>query len=57
MHIFGNVSNLYDVLYIIPYSIPGFIFAYIYTESDNIFSSMGLHFMHNLILISLQFII
>lgn len=54
MHIIGNTSTPSDILYIIPYSIPGFIFAYIYTESDNIFSTIGLHMMHNTILIVIQ---
>ena len=33
----NDEENLIDLLFIIPYSIPGFIFAYVYTKSKNIF--------------------
>lgn len=52
-----NYSNISEFLYIIPYSAPGIAFAYMLTKYDNIFVSMGFHFMHNGILIALQFII
>lgn len=57
LHVFSSAETLAELLYIIPYGIPGFIFAYILTESDNIFVPMGLHFLHNGILMSLQFIV
>lgn len=57
LHVIGNVTAWYDLLYLIPYSVPGIIFAYILYKTDNIFVSMGLHFMHNGILIALQFFI
>lgn len=57
MHVIGNVTTPLDYLYIIPYSIPGFIFAYILTKSKNIFTTMGIHFLHNGVLMSLQFLI
>ena len=57
LHIIGNVEIWYDLLYLIPYSIPGLIFAYILYKTDNIFVSMGLHFLHNGVLIALQFFI
>lgn len=57
LHVIGNIEVWYDFLYIIPYSTPGIIFAYILYKTDNIFVSMGLHFMHNGILIALQFFI
>lgn len=52
-----NFSNILELLYIIPYSAPGIAFSYMLTKYDNIFVSMGFHFMHNGILIALQFII
>jgi len=52
----SNISSITDLLYIIPYGSLGFVFAYILYKTDNIFISMGLHFMHNGILISLQFL-
>lgn len=54
LHIIGNVSNIVDFLFIIPYSSLGFAFAYIYSKTDNIFVTMLLHTMHNGILVSLQ---
>lgn len=52
-----NYDNILEFLYIIPYSAPGIAFAYMLTKYDNIFVSMGFHFMHNGILIALQFMI
>ena len=56
IHIAGYINSPSDYLYLIPYSSLGFAFAYVYYKTDNIFTSMGLHFMHNGILLSLQFI-
>ena len=56
MHII-NSNSLLELLYIIPYSIPGIIFAYTLKESDNIFVPIGLHFMHNTLMILLQIIL
>ena len=53
-HLLGTVTSTVDLLYLLPYAIPGCIFAYIYYDSDNIFNTMGLHFIHNGILMSLQ---
>ncbi len=47
MHIFGNVNNIIDFLYIIPYSIPGCFFAYALHKSDNMFVPISLHMIHN----------
>lgn len=57
LHVVGNFDKLIDLLFIIPYSIPGFIFAYVYTKSKNICVPMGLHFFHNSIMIILQLLI
>lgn len=56
-HLFGNVSTLYDLLYILPYSLPGFIFAYILYDSDNIFIPMGIHMLHNGVAMGLQILL
>ena len=53
-HVIGSFENAIDLLYIIPYSIPGWIFAYTLQKSDNIFVPMSLHFLHNGILMSIQ---
>lgn len=57
LHVFSNFQNITDLLYIIPYSAPGIIFAYMLEDSDNICVPMSFHMLHNGILISLQFII
>ena len=54
MHVIGNISNIIDILYIIPYSIPGCIFAYTLVKSDNIFVPISLHFIHNTFSIIIQ---
>ena len=57
LHVIGNFNSLIDLLFIIPYSIPGFIFAYLYSKSKNICVPIGLHFLHNSIMILLQTIV
>ena len=57
MHVLLTMTNISDLLFIIPYSIPGIIFAYLYNKTNNIFIPAGIHFMHNAILISLQIIL
>ncbi len=56
-HVAGSFENWYDLLYIIPYSIPGFAFAYTYTKTKNIFVPVGLHLIHNGIMMALQIIL
>lgn len=56
LHVIGSISSLYDLLYIIPYSSLGIAFATIYYKSDNIFSSIFVHSLHNTILILLNII-
>ncbi len=53
----GSMESLTELLYLIPYCAPGIAFAYILSKTDNIFVSMGIHFMHNGILIALQFML
>jgi membrane protease YdiL (CAAX protease family) len=57
LHVIGNISTIYDILYIIPYATPGIIFAYILTKTDNIFVPISIHFIHNFLLITLQIIL
>lgn len=56
MHV-SSPSSIAELLYIIPYSIPGFIFAYTLTKSDNIFVPMELHFIHNSVMMLFQVIL
>ncbi len=53
-HIIGNVEVPFDILYIIPYLSLGLSFGYIYTKTNNIFTTIGMHFIHNGIMMALQ---
>ena len=55
LHVVTSMTSAIDLLYLIPYCAPGFAFAYMLAKTDNIFVSMGLHCMHNGLLMSLQF--
>lgn len=57
LHVIGNVNAPIDLLYLIPYSIPGMAFAYMLAKTKNIFTSMGFHFLHNGITMTLQLIL
>lgn len=57
LHVIGSFNNLIDLIYIIPYSIPGVIFAYTLVKSKNIFVPMSLHFFHNGIMIFIQIVL
>lgn len=54
MHVLDLAENLFDYLYILPYSIPGFVLAYTYEKSNNIFVPIGIHFFHNTVLLIIQ---
>lgn len=45
LHVTGG--TLFDLLYLIPYCSLGFAFAYIYAKSDNIYSTISIHALHN----------
>lgn len=57
MHVIGSFDSVSDLLFIIPYSIPGFIFAYVYTKSKNILVPISLHFIHNGVMMALQILL
>lgn len=54
VHTLANVSNVMELLYIVPYGLMGGIFAYIYTKTDNILVPMSFHFIHNTLTIILS---
>ncbi|MDD2518282.1 MAG: CPBP family intramembrane metalloprotease [Bacilli bacterium] len=56
-HVIGSFTELIDFIYIIPYSIPGIAFALMLKETDNVLVPMGFHFLHNGVLIALQFLL
>ncbi len=53
VHILG-ASDLTQLLFIIPYAIPGFAFALALYYSKNLYVPIALHFIHNGIIIALQ---
>lgn len=56
MHL-SVASSFLELIYIIPYSIPGFIFAYTLKKSNNIFVPIFLHLLHNGVMMILQILI
>ena len=55
-HIIGNATTPLEYLYLISYSSLGITFAYTYYKTNNIFSSIILHCMHNSVAIILYLI-
>jgi len=53
MHILTSEITLANILYIIPYSVLGCTFAKIYKDTDNIYSSIFMHILHNIISITI----
>jgi len=51
-----NSNNLLEILFIIPYGALGFAFAKIYSKSNNIWTNIFFHALHNSIAILLLFI-
>lgn len=57
LHILGQTSSLLDYVYIIPYLSLGIAFSALYNKTDNIFSSISMHFLHNTVTVMLYFLI
>jgi membrane protease YdiL (CAAX protease family) len=49
LHISSYMANWTDLVYLIPYSSLGVAFALLYYKTDNIFSSITMHAVHNLL--------
>ncbi len=56
MHILLSMNKPIELLFIIPYGIVGFMFALTYYETDNIFSTITTHSIHNGFTLLLYFI-
>ena len=54
LHVITSFDYLYDLLYVIPYSSLGIAFALIYYRTNNVFSSIFVHALHNTILVILN---
>lgn len=49
MHVIGATSSYLDYLYIIPYMSLGIAFAALYHKTDNIFTTITMHSLHNIV--------
>ncbi len=49
LHILSSINSPIDLIYLIPYSALGISFALLYHRTDNIFSTISIHAMHNLL--------
>lgn len=47
LHVISSLETVLDLLYLIPYCSLGFVFAKLYQKTDNIFSSITVHSIHN----------
>lgn len=56
LHILGQATSYLDYLYIIPYMSLGVAFAALCYKSDNIFSSISMHALHNTATLILYFV-
>ena len=50
MHLL-SASSIVELVFLIPYSSLGCVFAYMYYKTDNIFVPMTFHMMHNTIIV------
>lgn len=54
LHVVSSFNSWQDLIYIISYSIPGFVFSYTLVKSKNIFIPISLHLFHNSFMIIVQ---
>lgn len=55
LHILGQTNSYLDYIYLIPYMSLGVAFAALYSKTDNIFSSILMHSLHNTVTVILYF--
>lgn len=53
LHVVGSFESLHDLWFLAPYSFLGIAFACVYYDTDNIFSSIFIHFFHNTLVVLL----
>ena len=56
LHVVSSITSAFDLLYLIPYCSLGFAFAYTYTKTNNVYSTIVMHCIHNTMTIILYFI-
>jgi len=57
MHMLGQTNSLIDYIYLIPYMSLGIAFSSLYSKTDNIFSTIMMHCLHNTFTICLYFMV
>ena len=56
LHVISSITNLTSLLYLIPYCSLGIVFALLYYKTNNIFSSITVHALHNTLALILYLI-
>lgn len=56
LHVVSSLNSTLDLLYLIPYCSLGIAFAALYTKTNNIFSTISVHALHNLLTFTLYLI-
>ena len=56
LHVLSSLTSVSALLYLIPYCSLGIAFAYSYYKTNNIFSTISMHMLHNSLAIILYFI-
>lgn len=56
LHVISSLNSPIDLLYLIPYCSLGFAFALLYSKTNNIFSTITIHSMHNTLALILYLI-
>ena len=56
MHVIGSITSTYDILYLIPYGALGIAFASLYHKTNNLFSTITVHSIHNTLTLVLYLI-
>ena len=56
LHIMSYITNWTDLVYLIPYGSLGISFALLYYKTDNIYSTISMHAMHNLLAVVIYLI-
>ena len=57
LHVLSSVNQSMWFLYLIPYCSLGFLFAFLYYDTDNIFYTIVIHSLHNILSYLLHFIL
>ena len=57
LHVVSSLTTPLSIIYIVPYASLGIAFALLYYKTDNIFSSISVHAMHNFISVMIYIIL